>query len=439
MNTLILSALIFCAFDYAPPEPMELFPYTIAASDCLVPDSVLNPSYIFLANSPSISFSGGVPYSFDKASSLLLNLTIPFSESGLSTSWKRFSVQGYCEDSFALGVGGRLFNMLGLGAKFNFYKLDAHDDRSRWQEQKFDMSLYSNIVLFDRISFAGCYENILQPDNKQQILNSNWSIGTSLVVVRGLAFTYNLTSSEFCYINTFSFSAKLLPELSLKVGYSRETTTYAFGVNIDLKHLSVSYSVSSHPYLGTTHGVHAVLRYEPLSQSSYLDFSLPPAAPIKMNRMDKININEADASDILELDYIDIELLERIVKYREIVGDVSEKALVQLGFTRTDIVNIYDQAYGFIKKSDKQPKNFQQTKKTASPKKAQFKPKRFLSLDDKNKIFAQLCGVGVTPVCALEIIDALQDAQNKKQRILDIKGLSKSLQDKVLKICAPYF
>ena len=444
MNTVILSALVLCsAFDFTPPEPMELFPYTIAASDCVVPDSILNPSYIFLVNSPSMSFSGGVPYSFDDASLFSLNLIIPFSESGLAASWKRFSVKGYNEDTFALGIGGRLFKTVGIGTKFNFYKLDAYDDTARWQEEMFDMGLYGNVLLFDRISFAACFENIFQQyDDSQRLLNSNWSVGTSFIIVQGLAFTYNLTASEFCYINTFSFSAKLLSELSLKVGYSRETTMYAVGVNLDLKHLSVSYSLASHPYLGSTHGVHIVLRYEPLNvqSTSYLDFALTKkhTTASRMSGMSKININEADASQILELDYIDIELLERIVKYREIIGEVSEKALVQLGFTRTDIVNLYEQAYGFVKKSEQ----VRETKVEQTPKKAKPKsnPRRFLSMDDKNTIFAQLCSIGITPICALEIIDIIQDNnQNKRQRILAIKGLNKSLQEKVLKICAPYF
>jgi Holliday junction resolvasome RuvABC DNA-binding subunit len=137
----------------------------------------------------------------------------------------------------------------------------------------------------------------------------------------------------------------------------------------------------------------------------------------------------------VELNYIDIELLERIVKYRETMGDVSETALVQLGFTRADIVNLYDQAWGFVRKPSKNEKPDQ-----FKPKPKVNKQKRYISPEEKNKMFSQLCSVGVTPICALEIIDIVQDnTQNKQQRIQALEGLSKSIQDKVLKICVPYF
>ncbi len=423
-SMLVLAAALVTAFEYRPACFEGMFPYTVAASEGFSGSAVLNPSYSAGLPGPCISMAGGRPYTGTGLLCGNMQALFPVSGAGFLFSWENFGAEGYRENEISIGAGFRPAGFLaaGLSAGYSWVKFEDGG-----LEGEADLSAYVNIPLSRRLVLAGACENI-RSFQGSSLLSPEWSAGASFVPVKGLAASYNITSSAYGYINTFTVSVRIQQYILLRAGYSRETLSYGLGVEVNVSSLSFTYSLLRHPYLGSTHTAGVSLRFggESFDSLSYSGLNTEPDAELPR----KVDIRTCSDEEIMGMEAVPVLFRERLIKYRRLIGPVSEDALIQLGMDGGDIGVLYNHAYGFEKERKPEREKRRSFRKSGRSE---------MTGHQKSSLFSGLLNAGLNPVNALEVIDILQRKTLEQRRNgLNELGLKGVVKEKVLKLCSSY-
>jgi hypothetical protein len=213
--------------------------------------------------------------------------------------------------------------------------------------------------------------HILTGKNRYELYPER-SAGVLIKPCPGFTLSWNLTDTSAGYIN--SFAAKITPAafIHLQGGYTPEDTRFAASLTILLKHLNVSYSISSHPYLGYTHSFGITLSAD--SEIETIRYSTPS----NFTHDKKVNINSAPDEDIKNLPGLSRRSSERIIIYRKKIGPVSEKVLRSLGLDNNEILSVKTNCYGLAR-------NVHIKDDDISSKKPGWKRKSFISSRERVK------------------------------------------------------
>jgi len=347
-GTLLYSMIILIsAFEYNGGEPASLFPFTTAAESYSIPGVYRNPLSITEGDGCVISAYGSRPYSEEALHSYTSGIKYSREFWGLQISGHSFGTDFYSETRLSASAGFSPVKILSTGFTAAVYKLNINVDEEQFSSTMYDGDIAGALTPFKWVSFAflqNCVYTEVTENNASELYPER-SAGVLLKPYPGFTLSWNITDTAGGYIN--SFTAGITPSsfLHMQGGYTPEDTRFAASITILIKKLNVSYSLSSHPYLGYTHSFGITISSS--SDIESIRYNTPPI----FNRVSKININSAPAEDLRNIPGLCSRSSERIILYREKIGPVSEKALSQIGLDNDEINSIKRYCYGLARVS----------------------------------------------------------------------------------------
>jgi hypothetical protein len=369
---ILYAAMIYNgAFEYKTGDPDSLFPVQSAIHDYSSPVIMINPALLPFADGFLISSNAGRPYSngfLTTAGSALQYATGDF---GFQFAWNSFGADFYREDTFSFSAGYTLLSFLNAGITGSMHRLNIKTEEIS-QNEKIPEAGFG--ILFTPLPWisAGFHQTGIASLTKKQnseIIFPERSAGILLKPGKGLSLAWNISETAALYANTFSAVINPAPFFSVKGGYCRENSTFAAAMGILAKNFYVSYGLKFHPYLGYTHSIG--ITYTTGSTIESLNYGKPLFRTVHK----KININSASIDEIKNIEGLSIRSAERIILYREKIGPITEKGLMQIGLTNDEINILEDNVYGLERtsRSKEGNKNFI------------FKKKKFVKTPPRNE------------------------------------------------------
>ncbi|PKL17523.1 MAG: hypothetical protein CVV49_10735 [Spirochaetae bacterium HGW-Spirochaetae-5] len=354
---LIYAAIVYQgAFEYKTGAPDSLFPMQIAVHDYSSPVVMLNPALLPFADGFIAGSSAGRPYTNEQLTTA--GSAIQYGSGGdfgMQFSWDSFGADFYRENTFSLSAGYSIFPFLnaGVSGSIHWLKIDTGEIN---QDEQIPEGGYG--ILFAPLPWinAAFYQTgiaALAGKQNSEIIYPERSAGVLLKPGKGFSLAWNITETAALYANTFSAVINPAPFFSVKGGYCRENSSFsaAMGIlakdsmGILAKDFYISYGLKFHPYLGYTHSVG--ITYTPGSRMESLYYGKPLFGPVRK----KININTASFDEIKLIDGLSLISAERIILFREKIGPITEKGLMQIGLTGDEIKNLEKNVYGLERTS----------------------------------------------------------------------------------------
>ncbi len=416
----VSKTMMVASFEHKAVTPANLFPYTVATQDYSHPEGINNPAFLPLLNQKYIIASKERVYEEGEISSNYLVAGTNWRNISTSISWNRFGIDEYIEDTVTFSIGYK-FKYLSIGSSINYNNLSIKADDINFSTNQSDFSSSILIMPVQCLNFSFIQHNIYSYIEKERedLLYPEWSSGISLRVKRGLWFYWNLTDSPFQKVNSFSTSIHLLKSLSLRLGYTKESNSYATAILLNYKNLTTSYGFKYHPYLGNTHSVAVTI--------SNIENSFTPMNYNRnlKTRKEKININKSNYEDLIKRTSLKPLHAKRLIKYKTIFGPISKKTLGQVGLTSKEKKIILREVYGLhipIKKKFVRYKKYKKKRKNIK------------------QFFVNLLKTGIDPSLSLELSD-IAKKRNRRFVINNIKknnSISPELKMKLTKLCTKY-
>lgn len=431
---LILINTSIASFEYTDTNPASLFPYYTAASDSLPLGNLSNPAYLPLYKTYYINADYGRPYWMEELDSGNIRIGRGFESFALQASWNRFGIDEYRENIFTGSMGYMPWKFLSVGVGVSHYRIDLDTYAASYSYGLTDFSASALVIPIKWLNLSYTYTNIYSAFKKERrdIAYPAWSAGLSVSPVKGISFIWNTNRHYYDYINTFCVSASLLPFLNMRAGYSRETSSYSAAVIIRYKHLMVSYGLSHHSYLGLTHKLgitlsgNASLSFEPVNYNKRLISETLPAG------FKRIDINNCTFDELIDSEIFPEIICERIIKYRKLIGPVTEKALIQIGLTPAEVNSAGEKIKGLAKEGHE---NYPDNKEKNEGKKT--RSKRFISIENRQILFKRLLEEGLSATEALRITN-LARYKSHGELIAEIRkcdDIPDEKKNKIIKTC----
>lgn len=340
--------IILSAFEYRGGEPASLFPLTSAAESYTVPAIYLNPLSVAGGSGGTISAYITRPYSEEALHSYTSGIKYSGEDWGFQFMGHSFGTDFYKENRFSAAAGLSPFKILNTGLSISAYKLDIDTDEESLSRTIYDGDIAAALSPFNWITIAFMHNSIYSAatgSNRDEIY-PELSAGVVLKPFPGFTLSWNNTDTAAGHINIFSAGISPASFIHLKGGYSPEDTRLAASITVLLKTLSVTYSLSSHPYLGYTHSFGVTL--SSLSDIETIRYSTPAV----FTNDKKVNLNTASPEEIKKIPGLSERSSERIVLYRSKLGPVSEKALRRIGLDSDEIKSVKRNCYGLARDSN---------------------------------------------------------------------------------------
>lgn len=425
MYTAILSSVIilFSAFEYRGGEPGSLFPFSAAAENYSIPGIYGNPLSITWHRGFTASAYGSRPYSLEGLSSCTSGLKYSSERAGAQLSWHSFGTGFYSENRFTAGAGFRAAEIFHAGGSVSLYKLVIDADDKTLSRTMYDGDIAAALSPFRWITIAlfqgnaGAYSG----QNRMELYPER-SAGVLITPSDGFSVSWNLTDTSAGYLNAFAANITPSPFLTLRGGYSPEDSRFSASLSVVIENISVSYSLSSHPYLGYTHSFG-------ISYSSSTDVKpFSYGAEESERSTKKINISSAPDEDIKGIPGLSEKSSRRILLYREKIGPVTEKALRQIGLSKDEIDSVKNSCYGLSRGSDRNRRD----RKNEFQKKT-GKQKAFIPSKERIKErFRRMIKAGIPAAAALRYSEIPETAE--RGNISSILGKDHTLSEEQKKI-----
>ena len=436
VNTLNLS------FEYKESNPYSLFPYTCAVSDTNTLGYLSNPAYLPLWEAAYINMDYAKPYLMEELNSGNLRAGYSFNSAAVQAAWNRFGIREYSEDIVEGNCGYRPWKYLSAGLGLSYYHISINTEDIKYSQGTADFK-FSILLLPCQWLNVGYYqENIYslinnknkqEEDNEDIYLYPGRSFGAALKPASGIWLAWNLNETYYGYINSFSVTANMLSCLSLKGGYSRETSSYSFSLNFMYNKFSVSYGLAHHTYLGATHKLGLTIASTDFSMEE-VNYNKKLARQSLPEKKKKININKCSGEELAESELFREEIAERIMKYRDTIGPLSVKALHQIGITKQEFESIKEYILGLADESAlKEP-----GKPANKFRRAHERPG--YDVDTRKQLFQRLLESGINAGTALKAADLAKN--NSKDRLINIiretPDIDPEKKKTIIKICSDF-
>ncbi|MDY6933213.1 MAG: helix-hairpin-helix domain-containing protein [Spirochaetota bacterium] len=433
----ILAKTLFLSFEYKT-HPSSLFPYNNAVSESSAFGHLSNPAYLPIWKVTYISAIYEMPYSMEEMNSGDLRIGSAFNNIGLQLGWSRFGIEEYREDILNINLGYRVCRFLYSGIGMSYYSLYINTEELHFREGLTDFRASLLFLPFRWINVSYQQENINSIFNQERkdILYPDKCFGISIHPVLGISFAWNINKLYYNYINTFTLSTNLLSSLSIKAGYSREMSSFAAAIVFLYNLIRFSYGLRHHPYLGLTHSVGITLTSHnlPFNQVNYNKRIYRRSIPKTIKR---VNVNNCTIDELRDIPLLTKEIAERIIKYRNIIGPVTRKALFQIGLTAGEVDKLDRYICGLAKKSER--KTNEDDSKAIKYKRLQYKKRshRPYNIETRKMLFQMLLESGISASTALRIAE-LSREKRREEIILEIENISDLLieeKDLIIEIC----
>lgn len=346
---LILYAVMIChgAFEYKTGSPDTLFPLQGAIHDYTTPVVMMTPALLPFAEGLLLNSSAGRPYSEEILSTASTAVQYGSDDYGVQTSWNSFGSDFYREHIFSLKAGYSIFPFLHTGISENLYILKIAADELSLERKEADTDLAVLLTPFPWLNAAFMQTGIVSLISKENedLIYPERSAGILIKPGNGFSLSWNITDTAAERANIFSAALNPASFFSVKGGYCRENSSFAASFGILAHNFFISYGLRYHPYLGYTHSVG--LTYTPAPQIETLNYG----KPLFSSAEKKINIKTAAISDLKNINGLSEKSAARIISYREKIGPVTEKSLMQIGLTNEEIEIFEDNIYGLERAS----------------------------------------------------------------------------------------
>jgi DNA uptake protein ComE-like DNA-binding protein len=330
------------AFEYRTENPDVLFPTLQAVYDYSYPAIMVNPAQLPQSDRFILNSNGGRPYSEKELLSGGMAMQYGSENYGLQISWNSFGADFYREHTFSLKAAYSIFSFFNVGISENLYilKIATNEFSENWKRNDTDISFL--FLPFQWLNFAFTQTGIISLINEKNsdMLYSERSIGVLFKPGKGFSISWNNTDTAIERLNIFTVSVNPTKFLTLKAGYIKENSSFAATIGILADTLFISYGLRYHPFLGYSHSIG--ISYTIGSGIESLDYKKSLFA----TEREKININRASLDELKAIDGLSDVSAERIILYREKIGPVTDKALVQIGLTSDEIKIIRANTYG---------------------------------------------------------------------------------------------
>lgn len=375
MTGLILYAMIIChgAFEYRSGDPNLLFPVQSAVHDSSFPVIMGTPALLPFAEGFMFNCNAGRPYSEKILATEGFAVQYGSGDYGLQSSWNSFGGDFYREHTFSFMGGYSIFSSLHAGITENVRIIKIETNELSMSENFYDTDLALLYTPFPWISAAFIQTGIVSLFSGQNngVICPVRSAGIMIKPCSGFSLSWNIADTEPAYANTFSAVINPARFLSVSGGYCRENSSFAASFGVAAARVFVSYGLRYHPYLGYTHSIGITYTPDPEIESLNYGRPLLSAAVEK-----KINIKTAEIDDLKKIEGLSALSAGRIILYRQKIGPVSEKALMQIGLTADEIRIFEANTYGLerTRRSADNEKKFKHHKKNP-PRKERIKNK----------------------------------------------------------------
>lgn len=428
-GTLIYSMIILIsAFEYSGGEPASLFPFTTAAESYSIPGIYRNPLSIKGGSGGTISACVSSPYSEEDLHSYTSGIKYSKDSWGIQFLGHSFGTDFYRENKFSAAAGLSPLKLINTGLSVSAYKLDIDTDEEDISRTMYDCDIGGAITPFSRVTIAfmqNCVSAAAVDRNKYELYPER-SSGVLVKPCPGFTLSWNITETAAGYINSYNAGISPAAFIHLRGGYTTEDSRFAASLTILLKHLSATYSLSSHPYLGYTHSFGITLSSD--SEIETIRYSTPSVfTPDK-----KININSASHEEIKNISGVSELSAERIILYRTKIGPVSEKTLRSIGLNNDEITSIKRNCYGLARNPHKKDDD-------SFNKKSRGKSKFFISPKERIRDrFRIMIKQGIPASTAIRYSELPESARrNDIESLLEEDiTLTDEQKDIIRKICA---
>lgn len=330
------------AFEYKTGNPDALFPFQCAIHDYTSPVVMMTPAQLPFADGLLLNSSAGRPYSEEILASGGSAIQYGSGNYGIQMSWNSFGADFYREHIFSLKAGYSIFPFLHTGISENLYflKIDTSDLSLEKKETDTDFAFLLTPFTWLNAAFIQTGVISLVTEKNSGIIYPERSFGIMVKPGKGFSLSWNITDTAVERSNTFSASINPASFFSVRGGYCRENSSFAASFGILADKFFVSYGLRYHPYLGYTHSLGITYAFSAKIES--LDYGKPlfPSAE------KKINIRTASLDDLKKIEGLSAQSAERIILYREKIGPVTEKALMQIGLTGEEKAVFENNVYG---------------------------------------------------------------------------------------------
>jgi hypothetical protein len=428
--TVLLLTELGALYAYEPAAAENIFPYQTAVVKDSPAAPLVNPSLLPFAHGVYLSSSFARPYSVGDLNAAYVKGGLSYDGFGISCGWTRFGIKEYYEDRFLAGGGFSPAGFISFGAE-GFMKRNVISTEVIQSKTKlYDGTLFLTLVPnnFMRIGFR--QDNIVSiyRRNRRDLLYPDTSFGFGVVPVKGVFASWNYTRTFNGGINTWEFTADLLKQFSVSAGYSRETSTYGFSGSLALNRISFSYGISYHAYLGTTHRAGITLSTDIISFKE-IDAMQRRLVP-DTDKGVCVDLTSCTLEELCHIHALTAMHAERLIKFREIIGPISDKSLRQMGLSNKEIEEVENHSVGLVYDDPSQKKKTDEKRFSSMP---------FVKRGEVRKaLFIRLVEGGIPPARALKVSDlAMQKPIREVIAAIDsIEELSADEKQKAKAICA---
>ncbi|HQP48952.1 MAG TPA: hypothetical protein PKX12_09500 [Spirochaetota bacterium] len=444
-SLLILAAqmCITSAFTFRESGPATLFPYYTAAADDGCIFETFNPAYLPMTPTPYCTMNYSRPYSIRELEAGSARAGFSTARFGFQGGWCRFGIDEYMEDTFEAMAGAQIVSGLFAGIGYSWYRQTIGTEDLSSTTSLSDFRGAVAVTPFHWITVSVLQENLytLAAGRENDLLYPATSGGIALRPVRGITFTWNVNRDYYGSINTFMLSAHLLPCLSFRAGYSRETTSWGAAAAFTHGRVRFSYGLRYHSRLGSTHIFGATFTGSPapFTPVRYGTRFLRKYLPEKNRKQKKMNIQSASADELkaIVLFREKPEILKRIIAFRSISGPVSEKALYQTGLDGSEVMQLKERITGLA--PDISPRNIGPDQKHTAARRRNHSrsTETFYSLQRRRALFQRLIGAGIRSTTALRISERAKTLTKQEflARVRQDTELDDDTRQKVIRAC----
>ena len=422
----VIAALLnTAAFEFRELSASPLFPGAHSIVENENPSGISLPAVFPVYRGGFISGAGSNPYGID-------GLISAFGRSGYANgraafvfSWYRFGIEEYMENTASLISGFRAGDHILLGASLNRYSQEIKTDQLRDETVFYDWELSAAIKTGTWIDLYVWQSNIkaLSEPEREDLFFPETGGGVRFNPVQGLSFALKGRRTRYGGEYYAAASINLLKNFTLKAGYYPELLTGAAAFSLMYGNLSIDYCMRFHPHLGGTHNFGLTASTEKIRVSP-LVYRNRFSGISGISRSGTLDINSCSEDEIRSIVVLEKVHAERIIKYRNIFGEITENSLRQIGMSREDIkrLSVYIEPV-------KEKEEFK--KPAARESRAEARRRKM------KELFDALIAEGVSPLMSMDYTRAAFSADSEAlDRVLDSDGtLSPDKKRRIRELC----
>lgn len=423
IRILIVIAAQICqpaAFTYRESAPQALFHYPVAVSDTSPLGNYSNPAYAALWRAAFCGIAYSKPYSIHELNAA--DARAGYARDGIAAqaAYHTFGIRHYTETICEGSIAYRPFQYLCAAMGVGHYRARIQTDELSHNETATGMTL-SLLLMPCEWLHAGYIQNNpagYTRSPSDEFLYPGWSAGIALRPLKGLFFTWNLTREYLGYINSFAVSAHLLPALSFRAGYSRETSSYAVACTTFIQHVAISYGIQYHGFLGATHSFSATVASRDLAFENLAYIKAPSRSTAAQRETPPLDIALCTQEDLMTIPVVTEETAGRIIAYREMIGPITFKALVQIGLTEKEAEIMRDYVYNLAPEPGERNPGHAGIRRTTK-RAGKYPP---VTIEKRRDLFQKLLRAGIPAATALHIADMAR-TRSKSEILKELDGM----------------